>query len=296
MCTSASEKANRRSLCVQWCERDDAICSPKYLNSAGHFIYFSHSRIRFSSAHLQDIVRPISQPAALPKDTHHHYRPTTYLLRVIVDHGIWNGLVITSIMACATLKRSLDWESINQRPSKRRRCTPFGSSRHSMSSPHMNKRRLYSQMNDSLDGTSSMSPYSVPLHATTSTNLMKPEDQQMFTGNANGQQMFHSQQQQHQMQGNNEGFPNTDLQQFDPALSADSQVNAFPKITPEKMAQHVQEEIQRMANRRKQLQYQVSGLLVNFCRIIIAHALIIILETSITVTRIFDFVVLVKIF
>lgn len=197
-------------------------------------------------------------------------------------------------MACATLKRSLDWESINQRPSKRRRCTPFGSSRHSMSSPHMNKRRLYSQMNDSLDGgTSSMSPYSVPLHATTSTNLMKPEDQQMFTGNANGQQMFHTQHQQHQMQGNNEGFPNTDLQQFDPALSADLQVNAFPKITPEKMAQHVQEEIQRMANRRKQLQYQVCGLL--FISVKSSHG-IIILETSITVTRIFDFVVLLKIF
>jgi hypothetical protein len=29
-------------------------------------------------------------------------------------------------MACATLKRSLDWDSINQRPTKRRRCLPFG--------------------------------------------------------------------------------------------------------------------------------------------------------------------------
>jgi len=29
-------------------------------------------------------------------------------------------------MACATLKRSLDWEAINQRPNKRRRCNPFG--------------------------------------------------------------------------------------------------------------------------------------------------------------------------
>lgn len=28
-------------------------------------------------------------------------------------------------MACATLKRSLDWESLNQRPTKRRRCHPF---------------------------------------------------------------------------------------------------------------------------------------------------------------------------
>lgn len=31
-------------------------------------------------------------------------------------------------MACATLKRSLDWESLNQRPTKRRRCNPFTSS------------------------------------------------------------------------------------------------------------------------------------------------------------------------
>lgn len=35
-------------------------------------------------------------------------------------------------MACATLKRSLDWESINQRPTKRRRCNPFGQSTSSM--------------------------------------------------------------------------------------------------------------------------------------------------------------------
>lgn len=31
-------------------------------------------------------------------------------------------------MACATLKRSLDWENINHRPSKRRRCNPFDES------------------------------------------------------------------------------------------------------------------------------------------------------------------------
>lgn len=31
-------------------------------------------------------------------------------------------------MACATLKRTLDWEALNQRPTKRRRCNPFGQS------------------------------------------------------------------------------------------------------------------------------------------------------------------------
>lgn len=39
------------------------------------------------------------------------------------------AIIITNFneMACATLKRSLDWDSINQRPNKRRRCGPFGS-------------------------------------------------------------------------------------------------------------------------------------------------------------------------
>lgn len=31
-------------------------------------------------------------------------------------------------MACATLKRTLDWETLNQRPNKRRRCSPYGHS------------------------------------------------------------------------------------------------------------------------------------------------------------------------
>lgn len=31
-------------------------------------------------------------------------------------------------MACATLKRNLDWESMTQMPAKRRRCAPFAAS------------------------------------------------------------------------------------------------------------------------------------------------------------------------
>ncbi|KAG5679393.1 hypothetical protein PVAND_008961 [Polypedilum vanderplanki] len=38
-------------------------------------------------------------------------------------------------MACATLKRSLDWEALNQRPAKRRRCLPFGTGPSSPTSP-----------------------------------------------------------------------------------------------------------------------------------------------------------------
>ncbi|XP_030380130.1 akirin isoform X2 [Scaptodrosophila lebanonensis] len=41
-------------------------------------------------------------------------------------------------MACATLKRALDWESLNQRPNKRRRCNPFGQSGSTGSSPSRN--------------------------------------------------------------------------------------------------------------------------------------------------------------
>ncbi|BFF97742.1 akirin [Drosophila madeirensis] len=42
-------------------------------------------------------------------------------------------------MACATLKRALDWESMNQRPPKRRRCNPFGQSGSSSSPSRMDR-------------------------------------------------------------------------------------------------------------------------------------------------------------
>lgn len=56
-------------------------------------------------------------------------------------------------MACATLKRTLDWESINQRPNKRRRCNPFGQSG-STGSPSR------SSAHDGLPGSNPQSPSS----------------------------------------------------------------------------------------------------------------------------------------
>lgn len=132
-------------------------------------------------------------------------------------------------MACATLKRSLDWESINQRPSKRRRCMPFGSSRQHPSS-HLNK-RLYSQIESSPSSSGAM--MAAAAHHLQQVNKSLPSEEYMHN--------FHE-----------------DHQQFDLALSStENRVNIFPKLTPEKMAQNVHEEIKRLANRRKQLQFQV---------------------------------------
>lgn len=87
-------------------------------------------------------------------------------------------------MACATLKRSLDWEALNQRPTKRRRCLPFG--------------------------TNPSSPTSSSKVAESST--------------------------------------------VSPFLEASA---LAPKLTPEKMAENIREEIRRM-HRRKQLSFNNS--------------------------------------
>jgi hypothetical protein len=85
-------------------------------------------------------------------------------------------------MACATLKRSLDWEALNQRPAKRRRCLPFGTPQ----SPSTSSSRI-----------------------TTS----------------------------------------------EPSPSPFAEASAFtPKLTPEKMAENIREEIRRL-HRRKQLTF-----------------------------------------
>ncbi|XP_055707599.1 akirin [Phlebotomus papatasi] len=71
-------------------------------------------------------------------------------------------------MACATLKRSLDWESINQRPSKRRRCSPYGanSSASTSSSP---------TVRDAACGCSATEPSSSPFAKTPSYPILTPE-------------------------------------------------------------------------------------------------------------------------
>lgn len=104
-------------------------------------------------------------------------------------------------MACATLKRSLDWESLNQRPTKRRRCHPFGSPAGAGSS---------STSSSSSSGVSNALSSS-PSSAAAARAVMEPK----------------------------------------PSPFADA---VCPKLTPEKMAQNITEEIKRL-HRRKQLTF-----------------------------------------
>lgn len=105
-------------------------------------------------------------------------------------------------MACATLKRSLDWESLNQRPTKRRRCHPFGSPAGSSSTASNN-------ISNALNSSPSSST------ATARSTVMEPK----------------------------------------PSPFADA---VCPKLTPEKMAQNITEEIKRL-HRRKQLTFNHSA-------------------------------------
>jgi hypothetical protein len=92
-------------------------------------------------------------------------------------------------MACATLKRSLDWEALNQRPAKRRRCLPFGAA------------------------TGPSSPTSSP---STSSKII-------------------------------ESSPFAEV------------AACTPRLTPEKMAENIREEIRRL-HRRKQLSFNQANL------------------------------------
>lgn len=97
-------------------------------------------------------------------------------------------------MACATLKRSLDWESLNQRPTKRRRCHPFGS--------------------PSTSNAQNSSPSSAS--SSSAMRVMEPK----------------------------------------PSPFAEA---VCPKLTPEKMAQNITEEIKRL-HRRKQLTFNTGNM------------------------------------
>ncbi|XP_065074101.1 akirin [Ochlerotatus camptorhynchus] len=98
-------------------------------------------------------------------------------------------------MACATLKRSLDWESLNQRPTKRRRCHPFGSPSTS---------------------NAQNSPSSSSSSSSSAMRVMEPK----------------------------------------PSPFAEA---VCPKLTPEKMAQNITEEIKRL-HRRKQLTFNTGNM------------------------------------
>lgn len=103
-------------------------------------------------------------------------------------------------MACATLKRSLDWESLNQRPTKRRRCHPFGSP---STSNAQNSPSLSTSAAAAASSNSAM-------------RVMEPK----------------------------------------PSPFAEA---VCPKLTPEKMAQNITEEIKRL-HRRKQLTFNTGNM------------------------------------
>lgn len=103
-------------------------------------------------------------------------------------------------MACATLKRSLDWESLNQRPTKRRRCHPFGSPSGS----------------NAQNSPSSSAASSSAASSSNAMRVMEPK----------------------------------------PSPFADA---VCPKLTPEKMAQNITEEIKRL-HRRKQLTFNTGNM------------------------------------
>lgn len=104
-------------------------------------------------------------------------------------------------MACATLKRSLDWESLNQRPTKRRRCHPFGSP---------------STSNAQNSPSSSTSAAAAASSSNSAMRVMEPK----------------------------------------PSPFAEA---VCPKLTPEKMAQNITEEIKRL-HRRKQLTFNTGNM------------------------------------
>nr|UQC00143.1 akirin [Anopheles sacharovi] len=111
-------------------------------------------------------------------------------------------------MACATLKRSLDWESLNQRPTKRRRCHPFGSPSQSQPSS-ASMAASASVMSPSSSSATSSAVSSAA--AAAAMRVMEPK----------------------------------------PSPFAETTCS---KLTPEKMAQNITEEIKRL-HRRKQLNF-----------------------------------------
>lgn len=103
-------------------------------------------------------------------------------------------------MACATLKRSLDWESLNQRPTKRRRCHPFGSP----------------STSNAQNSPSSSTSAAAAASSNSAMRVMEPK----------------------------------------PSPFAEA---VCPKLTPEKMAQNITEEIKRL-HRRKQLTFNTGNM------------------------------------
>lgn len=129
-------------------------------------------------------------------------------------------------MACATLKRSLDWDSINQRPTKRRRCNPFG------------------QSTSMMGGGRSSAPNSPSTSSAIAAGLVVGGMSGAGSSVSSGMQRCPC------------GRLNTTSASRN-AIESQDTVSESPfagKMSPDKMAQNIRDEIKRL-NRRKQLTY-----------------------------------------
>lgn len=153
-------------------------------------------------------------------------------------------------MACATLKRSLDWESINQRPTKRRRCNPFGQSTSSAMIGGSGSRRLaYAAASMSSPSSSSSSAA-----ATNAANITMPS---AFSGGIHGIQQRCPCGRVNTLTVSASNRNAIDTENTD----SESLLPESPfagKMSTDKMAQNIRDEIKRLS-RRKQLTYASSA-------------------------------------
>lgn len=154
-------------------------------------------------------------------------------------------------MACATLKRSLDWESINQRPTKRRRCNPFGQSTSSAMIGGSNGGRRSSLAASLSSPSSSSSAAAAAAAASNATNLTAMPS--AFSGG-----MHHGIQQRCPCgRVNTLTVSASNRNAIDNTSETDSESPFAGKMSTDKMAQNIRDEIKRLS-RRKQLTYASS--------------------------------------
>ncbi|XP_055918175.1 akirin [Eupeodes corollae] len=143
-------------------------------------------------------------------------------------------------MACATLKRSLDWESINQRPTKRRRCNPFGQSTSSMMGGGGFGRGASASSSPSSSSAAAAAAGGLNVNHGMSAGLSGGMQQRCPCGRLNT------------VSASRNAIDNSD---------ADTLLPESPfagKMSTDKMAQNIRDEIKRLS-RRKQLTYASSA-------------------------------------
>lgn len=68
------------------------------------------------------------------------------------------SLGVEKKMACATLKRNLDWESMAQLPAKRRRCAPFAASSSTSPGIKVSESRSSSSFGENVSAPAKLTP------------------------------------------------------------------------------------------------------------------------------------------